>query len=885
MNNLAQQRLQQQQSINIQQQQQQQQQNRIDDQQIPQGFQLETKIRLLIQEIVDPALKKTEECVKQIEYFSQVLDENNKKFDHCYDVYEILNEKIKIRFNELDALTQKVAQIDSDQIINNGLNKQEQKELRQEISELKEGISQKSEQIQQLQIANEKLSDELIKANNKILDNKGEYQEKMGEFIKNHFSGFTNIQKEFSKIKEEFIMSSRGMEYHKQVFDELQSTLDLYKVERVDLKKKIESIINQIDDKVKQQEFNNFCERIEHSLVNGNDELRLQLQKFQKETDSQMMSHKTIISSIKQNEQVYTQSIKDLHNLINEARVKADSSIHAIQCENTEMKNEQKFIQKSIEDINTTLVAQSNITNEIKQNIRKELLKFDQLVGDLSRNQQQLIDETVGSSIKKLRDEIDKELEELAKQIKKDIKNSVKAEKETIAQNTIERNDVSFQNANGDLSNEATLVQSARGKEIIDTEIQQLHSVSQEQIELIVQLQIEKVVPQMIQSEVNKDTNSKKDFELMIQRSQALIMNQIEQYIKKNMVTESSLTDIKRDILKIEDLKSQMLNIFNMMKTEHENMNEKVEKMTYKLTTLQSDITIENEFINGQIKKVIKDKDSMIKSLRSLCQLSSTLSENQNILNSILLQQEFEKRLSQDMFDNFSNTVPSRYYSHVDGLIFEIGNEQSRTHPCKINYRQLTLEKYDLIRHSMGCIQNIWEQILQNSGEDFIDITPGKIFKTQMMPKIKYDLKPVRAQTTGKQNPRVNNSDMMNKSLLLESNNNLNMNKTFNAPQITNTSNQFQSIPSVKPSDVDQIEGKKKKNNPISLNHRKLLKNLKDFNQAHLINLQKQITKPQTVEKQFRKQSSSAIQQEMHKVNLTFLNNNNDTLKNNYTEN
>lgn len=56
------------------------------------------------------------------------------------------------------------------------------------------------------------------------------------------------------------------------------------------------------------------------------------------------------------------------------------------------------------------------------------------------------------------------------------------------------------------------------------------------------------------------------------------------------------------------------------------------------------------------------------------------------------------------------------------------------------------------------------------------------------MPKIKYDLKPVRASTSGKHNPRLNNSEFINKSILVDNNSNAIMNKTFNGPQTNNLS-------------------------------------------------------------------------------------------------
>lgn len=59
-------------------------------------------------------MKRVEECTKNVEYFSSILDESNKKFEDCYEVYEVLNDKTKIRFKDLDELILKVKRIDHD---------------------------------------------------------------------------------------------------------------------------------------------------------------------------------------------------------------------------------------------------------------------------------------------------------------------------------------------------------------------------------------------------------------------------------------------------------------------------------------------------------------------------------------------------------------------------------------------------------------------------------------------------------------------------------------------------------------------------------------------------------------------------------------------------
>lgn len=45
------------------------------------------------------------------------------------------------------------------------------------------------------------------------------------------------------------------MEYHKEVFDSLQSTLELYKKERVEIKKRMDELYVEIGGKVLRDEF------------------------------------------------------------------------------------------------------------------------------------------------------------------------------------------------------------------------------------------------------------------------------------------------------------------------------------------------------------------------------------------------------------------------------------------------------------------------------------------------------------------------------------------------------------------------------------------------------------------------------------------------------
>lgn len=49
--------------------------------------------------------------MRLVEFFSGVIDASSKKFDECYDICEVLNEKAKLRFKDIDGLLIKVQQI------------------------------------------------------------------------------------------------------------------------------------------------------------------------------------------------------------------------------------------------------------------------------------------------------------------------------------------------------------------------------------------------------------------------------------------------------------------------------------------------------------------------------------------------------------------------------------------------------------------------------------------------------------------------------------------------------------------------------------------------------------------------------------------------------
>lgn len=95
----------------------------------------------------------------------------------------------------------------------------------------------------------------MITSNSKLLDTRGDLLNKMSDLSTNHFNEYMTIQKEFSKIREEFILTGKTVEYHKEVFDSLQSTLELYKKERVEIKKRMDELYVEIGGKVLRDEF------------------------------------------------------------------------------------------------------------------------------------------------------------------------------------------------------------------------------------------------------------------------------------------------------------------------------------------------------------------------------------------------------------------------------------------------------------------------------------------------------------------------------------------------------------------------------------------------------------------------------------------------------
>lgn len=48
------------------------------------------------------------------------------------------------------------------------------------------------------------------------------------------------------------------------------------------------------------------------------------------------------------------------------------------------------------------------------------------------------------------------------------------------------------------------------------------------------------------------------------------------------------------------------------------------------------------------------------------------------------------------------------------------------------------------MRHMMGTLLATWEGVLHSNSEEFAENTPGKLFKMQIIPKINYNLKPIR---------------------------------------------------------------------------------------------------------------------------------------------
>jgi hypothetical protein len=59
-------------------------------------------------------------------------------------------------------------------------------------------------------------------------------------------------------MTDDFILASNGMQYQNKVIDDMNAVVELFKIEKLDLKRKIEDNAEAIFNKLDNQEFRNF---------------------------------------------------------------------------------------------------------------------------------------------------------------------------------------------------------------------------------------------------------------------------------------------------------------------------------------------------------------------------------------------------------------------------------------------------------------------------------------------------------------------------------------------------------------------------------------------------------------------------------------------------
>lgn len=103
-------------------------------------------------------------------------------------------------------------------------------------------------------IANEQVQENIQNVNALMVSSKSDYLNKISEALKTHFGSFTTLAIDFSKIREEFVMTKTRVDASRSTCDDLQISIEKFRSERIEMRSKLDLLISSDEEKALKSE-------------------------------------------------------------------------------------------------------------------------------------------------------------------------------------------------------------------------------------------------------------------------------------------------------------------------------------------------------------------------------------------------------------------------------------------------------------------------------------------------------------------------------------------------------------------------------------------------------------------------------------------------------
>ncbi|CAD8070639.1 unnamed protein product [Paramecium primaurelia] len=629
-------------------------------------FSIETKIREVVYELSQPIMMRLSDCLRQMDQQQlnndyvqqQIRQQNDNQQNHQLEA-----NKISTEINNLQR-SQKLLELE---IIKNQTQVQQQQiNFIQKIEQVEKVLEQQkntSQFVINQQMKTQSDLDQLAKEQTEYTEI---FNKKIDEFFKDYYSFFVDCRNQVNQIQKSQQLLSKDVQNQSLKLDQLVIFKDLSEKQYSSITKRVEWMINEMNNFVNQDYFKFTLDKEEQSRIEDNQFLKGTISKLQNQIE------------------VYNKSLDERIKSLEMFEIKNDQQWNTFQ---QQLNYQNENFQKHFKEITKELQNQNNAINMI-EDFQKNI---QEKISIIVNNQISVFQININNQINKLEDQFNSLKAIIAKEMSQEFNYKLEDMRQQLLQESLKQQNIKL------AAFELQILEQKKQQQQRDVEVQVIISDNQlnqqQQLENFIIEQIDMKLTNGIfigQKGHGRNTiiqNMKGGFNLtqvgQTDYQQSFVQSE-ELNEELNKQLEDMKINIKQMLLEIKEDMEQQLKVYEAnVSIAMQNF----DKNHYHVLKLKSDIFNDTEYLNNQIKILFREKDVINKKLQLILQLFSGSTEVTQITVAYLLKQLKD---------------PIKFTS-VQGIVFELRNEI-----C--NYRQTNYSIEDLMKKSLQSFIDSWDK-------------------------------------------------------------------------------------------------------------------------------------------------------------------------------
>ncbi|KAM3147248.1 hypothetical protein pb186bvf_000499 [Paramecium bursaria] len=574
-------------------------------------YELETKIRQLVAEISAPGVVRGNQLsIIQVQQCLAILKDQQEKYEALEIKYDNVNKSIaqiqfnqSLRFNDLDIQSQTVKRIEQE-FYKSQANAQQsllqQKNMIEVLQQDNKNIKSHQEHISSYQV---KLQSEQSQYNDKLQQMSDQQSQTMNNFFKEIFEQFIDTRNSIQTINKDFIYMKKQLAIHGKDIQQLMEDCEKCRNTRQTLQNKIDLLQQELNQYLLKDIFTQKFDGLEQVMLEQNNTLANRLKKLSELNGNQIESLDERMELLEKFEIQYRQALNGQQQNLN--LLGEEFRVHAFD-----------YVQK----INKFSDEISTFSNQLNGFEAKFQDQFQYSINQLQLN--------IKKQIAALSSQFDEIKTQTFKKLNQEVQLMMDLQKQTIIEESIKKSQHFYQESQ-------QFQKQGRVREIIEVrsiEVQVNIEKKQEINVDVLQDLIERTLENNYRSlsltskqnlvssnrKISSQVNTIQNAELV-----SISSNKQEDQINNQQYPESVLINIQKLQSQLEDL-IQKIDIFEQ---EFNLGITKFDKNNNILLKWRSDIYNDNEYLNNQVKILLREKEYSNKKLIQLTQIISCCSE------------------------------------------------------------------------------------------------------------------------------------------------------------------------------------------------------------------------------------------------------------------